>query len=106
MKKIILILCIVVIALAACSCVKTPVNTTFDEVESNGGIAAKQGEWTYFINGSMPEFVSDALDTSTHKKIGFFRCILPLLVLLVLLQEYFSKKDFCEKQKFLFHRLF
>lgn len=67
MKKIVSILCIVAIAIAACSCVKTPVNTEFEEVVSNGGIAAKQGEWTYFINGAMPEFVSDALDTSTAR---------------------------------------
>lgn len=39
--------------------------------------AVKQGE--KFLPGPK-----DVLDTSAHKKIGFFRCILPLLVLLVL----------------------
>ena len=67
MKRIISVLCILIIAVSLCSCRENTTDKTFDEVISNGGIAAKQGEWTYFINGGMPEFVTDALSTSTAR---------------------------------------
>lgn len=67
MKKIVSVLCILIVAFSVCACAGNQPEQTFDEVASNGGIAAKQGEWTYFINGGMPEYVSDALSTATAR---------------------------------------
>ena len=36
------------------------------EVLSNGGIAAVQGDYVYYINGSMPAMLSDALSGGKH----------------------------------------
>lgn len=67
MKKFISVLFVLIIAFSVCACTDNQPEQTFDEVLSNGGIAAKQGEWTYFINGGMPEYVTDALSTVTAR---------------------------------------
>ncbi len=39
------------------------------EVISNGGIVLKQGQWIYYINGSMPGLAKDALADTERAKI-------------------------------------
>ena len=41
------------------------------EILSNGGIAAVQGDYVYYINGSMPAMLSDAL--SGGRQAAIFR---------------------------------
>ena len=70
MKKILAILCAVLTLASICGCAKKLENTQPDgEISSNGGIAIKKGDWIYFINGAMPEFVNDALADSPRAKI-------------------------------------
>lgn len=70
MKKLISVLCIVLMLFSICGCVKKLKDTQPDgEIVSNGGIAVKQGEWIYFINGAMPETVDNALMNTPVSKI-------------------------------------
>ncbi len=70
MKKILAIICVTLILAGLCGCAEKLENTQPDgEVISNDGIAIKKGDWIYFINGAMPEFVNDALADSPRAKI-------------------------------------
>lgn len=70
MKKIIAAFCILFIVLCAAGC-KKPLEGGQPEAEilSNDGIAAVQGDWIYFINGSMPAMASAAVSDSPRAKI-------------------------------------
>ena len=69
MKKIISLLCIMII-LCASGCSKKLEGSEPDgKVISEGGIASQQGQWIYFINGPMPEYVNDALSDTPVAKI-------------------------------------
>lgn len=69
MKKIIAVMCILLMLMTMGGCAKKLENAQSDgEILSPGGIATQQGDWIYFINGAMPLMVNDALaDTPTAK---------------------------------------
>ncbi len=70
MKRIISIICIIMIVLSFCGCgTKLEGGQPEGEITSNGGIAVKQGDWYYFINGSMPATAKEALTASNRGRI-------------------------------------
>lgn len=69
MKKIVSLLCIMLI-LCVCGCAKKLEGGEPDgKIISEGGLAMQQGQWVYFIDGPMPEFVNDALSDTPVAKI-------------------------------------
>ncbi len=70
MKKIISIVCILLVLLTMGGCAKKLENAQPDgEISSPGGIAMQQGDWIYFINGAMPLLANDALSDTPVAKI-------------------------------------
>ena len=70
MKKIIAFLCVAVLLISLCACTpKLEGGQPDGEIKSNGGIAVQQGDWIYFINGSMPELAKDALSVTEQAAI-------------------------------------
>ncbi|MBR2860730.1 MAG: DUF5050 domain-containing protein [Clostridia bacterium] len=70
MKKIIAFLCVAMLLISLCACTpKLEGGQPDGEIKSNGGIAVQQGDWIYFINGSMPELAKDALSVTEQAAI-------------------------------------
>ncbi len=70
MKKIVSLICVLVLLLSVSGCKKALENTEPNgEIVSNGGIVMKQGNWIYYINGSMPPTVNDALANTPRARI-------------------------------------
>lgn len=70
MKKIISVICAAAILLCLAGCgTKLEGGQPDGEVSSNGGLAVKQGDWLYFIAGSMPSMLKDAEADTLRGKI-------------------------------------
>ncbi len=70
MKKIMSVLCVFLMLFSLCGCADTLENAQPDgEIKSKGGIAVKEGDWIYFINGAMPTNVNNALADSSVARI-------------------------------------
>ncbi len=70
MKKIISVICAAVILLSLAGCgTKLEGAQPDGEIESNGGIAVKQGDWLYFIAGGMPSLSKEAEADTLRGKI-------------------------------------
>ncbi len=70
MKKIVSLICILLMLFSISGCKKALESSEPDgAVTSNGGIVIKKGNWIYYINGSMPATVSEALANTPRGKI-------------------------------------
>ncbi len=70
MKKIISLILVAVTVIGITGCKKALTDGQPDApVISNGGIATKQGDWIYYINGAMPPIVRDALSDTERARI-------------------------------------
>ena len=70
MKKIISVICAAVILLSLAGCgTKLEGAQPDGEIESNGGITVKQGDWLYFIAGGMPPLSKEAEADTLRGKI-------------------------------------
>ena len=70
MKKIISAICILLVLCSLCGCTQKLEGAQPDgEILSNDGIAVKQGDWIYFINGCMPTSINQALADTPRGKI-------------------------------------
>jgi len=73
MKKFISLILVALVLFSISGCKKALEGGQPDaEIVSNGGIVTKQGDWIYYINGSMPELVKDALLDTPRARI--YRC--------------------------------
>ncbi len=70
MKKFIAVFCALVLLTSVTGCGhKLEGGQPDAEVISNGGIAVKQGDWLYFINGSMPDKAGEAVKYDNRARI-------------------------------------
>ncbi len=70
MKKLVAAFCVIVLLITASGCGQKLEGGQPDaEIVSNGGIAVKQGDWIYFINGSMPDKANDAVKYDNRARI-------------------------------------
>ncbi len=70
MKKIIAAFCVLLTVACFAGCGKGLEGGQPDaEIISNDGIAVIQGDWVYFINGSMPALATDAVSDTPRAKI-------------------------------------
>ena len=70
MKKYIAAFCVLLMMLCTVGCGKGLEGGQPEaEIISNDGIAVIQGDWVYFINGSMPALASEAVSDTPRAKI-------------------------------------